>query len=48
MTKRKEVSEEGKEKPHRNKEKLSKKDLEELMNMHIQTYKRVNGKVKRK
>ena len=33
---------------HRPEEKLSKRDLEELMNKNIQTYKRVNGRVKRK
>ena len=34
--------------PKKNKEKLSKRDLEELMGTHRDTYKRVNGKVKRK
>ncbi|MER1998825.1 MAG: hypothetical protein ABS882_03550 [Lysinibacillus sp.] len=32
----------------RNKEKLSKRDVEELMGVNRDTYKRVNGKVRRK
>ena len=50
MTKKKGVSKgtDGKEKSRRNKEKQSKKDLDELMNVNAQTYKRVNGRVKRK
>ena len=48
MTKRKEVRTEGKEKPHRNKEKLSIEDLEDLMGVHQDTYKRVHGRVRRK
>ena len=47
MTKKKEVRKEGKGKSHR-KEQLSKKDIEELMGVNRDTYKRVNGKVKRK
>lgn len=35
-------------KPKRNKEKLSRKDIEELMGTHRDTYKRVNGAVRRK
>lgn len=44
------LGEEVKEKlkAHRPKEKLSKKDLDELMNVNAQTYKRVHGRVKRK
>ena len=44
------VSEETKEKlkAHRPKEKLTKQDLDELMNVNAQTYKRVHGRVKRK
>lgn len=44
------VSDETKEKlkAHRPKEKLSKKDLDELMGVDRDTYKRVNGRVKRK
>ena len=34
--------------PKKNKEKLSRRDIEELMGTHRDTYKRVNGKVKRK
>ena len=34
--------------PKKNKEKLSHHDIEELMGTHRDTYKRVNGKVKRK
>ena len=48
MTKRKEVRNEGKGKEKSHREKLSRKDIEELMGMHRDVYKRVNGKVKRK
>ena len=48
MTNKEEVRKEGKEKSHRQKEKLSTREWEELMNSNIQTYKRVNGRVKRK
>ena len=50
MTKRKEVRTEGKgkDKSHRNKEKLSIEDLEDLMGVHQDTYKRVHGRVRRK
>lgn len=33
---------------NKHKEKLSRRDIEELMGTHRDTYKRVNGKVKRK